>query len=401
MNDKNLKRILEKKDLSILITRIDHIGDTLLYTPALSALRKKYPDANITVLSRSLTHEVIRGNPDIDEIICYDEASGEFYNDVKSRRFDIILNFSAAVKDFIEAYKFGGRFRIAPLYKNMLVSQVVGRMLLHRAVLCEDDPNSYMKNPESTTLQHEVEQNEKVVSHLYVDPVGSPLVLPVFPEDKSFADDFIHNRIGIPGDGKIIALQISDRWFYEGHREEGTANLIRALTVEFPDFNILCLSSPGIESITEKVMEIVAQSCNCKIGEKEENIIIADMDKIKYFSFTGNTVDMKIHFASNIPLKKYAAILKRCEMLVTMHSGATHISAAVGLPSVVVFNPDYFEYFSYRERPWKVEYRAVKKKHNDDDFSKLQDEEKRRSIEGNIEDIVNACHSIGERGKGR
>ncbi|MCD4783901.1 MAG: hypothetical protein K8T10_08765 [Candidatus Eremiobacteraeota bacterium] len=393
MNEKNLKMILKKEDLSILIARIDHVGDTLLYTPALSALRMKYPDANITVLSSPLTHEVLRGNTDIDEIICYNEASGEFYDNIRSRKFDVILNFSAAVKDFIEAYKYGGRFRIAPLYKNMLVSQVVGRILLHRAIICEDDPGAYMNNPDSTTLLHEVEQNGKVVSHLYADPVDTSLVLPVFPEDESFADDFIHNKIKIPGDGKIIALQISDRWFYEGYREEGQANLIRELNSKFPDCTILCLSYPGVESIANKVMKSIAECFNCKIDEKKEEIKITGSDKTALFSFTSISAssNLKICFASNIPMKKYTSILKRCEMLVTMHSGATHISAAAGLPSVVVFNHDYFEYFSYRERPWKVEFRAVKKKHNDNDFHELQDKGKKRSVEGNIEDIINAC----------
>jgi len=418
MNNKNLKKILDKNNLSILVTRIDHIGDTLLYTPALSALRKKYPRANITVLSSSLTHEVLRGNADIDEIICYDEPSHEFYDEIKSRKFDVILNFSAAVKDFIEASKFGGNFRIAPVYKNMLVSQVIGRMLLHRAVVCEDDPGVYMKNPDKTTLLHEVEQNEKVVSHLYAEPTGSPLILPVFPEDESFADDLLFNKMGIPRNEKIIALQISDRWFYEGYREKGISNLIRALSDEFPGFYILCLSYPGIEPIVKKVMEITGYSWefvlmdslrDCPPRVEEEiasplnppsergeikssfNASQSEGEITSHISFTLKRENISIHFASNIPLKKYAAVLKRCELLVTMHSGATHISAAMGLPSVVVFNSDYFEYFSYREKPWKVEYRAVKKKHNDDDFMKLQDKEKERSVDGNIVDIIDAC----------
>ena len=56
---------------SILVFRPDHIGDVILTTPALQALRRGFPEAHIAVLIGSWARDILAGNPDIDEtIIC-------------------------------------------------------------------------------------------------------------------------------------------------------------------------------------------------------------------------------------------------------------------------------------------------------------------------------------------
>ena len=57
---------------SILVFRPDHIGDMLLSTPMLRALRLGFPSAHISVLSGSCSREILRNNPDVDEIIYCD-----------------------------------------------------------------------------------------------------------------------------------------------------------------------------------------------------------------------------------------------------------------------------------------------------------------------------------------
>jgi len=52
----------------ILVIPAQHIGDTLLATPAIRALRHHFPKAHITVLASPSGAIVLRGNPDIDEI---------------------------------------------------------------------------------------------------------------------------------------------------------------------------------------------------------------------------------------------------------------------------------------------------------------------------------------------
>ena len=54
----------------ILVVNMNYLGDALMTTPALAALRRALPDARIdTVAGAGGAVEVLRGNPDVDQII--------------------------------------------------------------------------------------------------------------------------------------------------------------------------------------------------------------------------------------------------------------------------------------------------------------------------------------------
>ncbi|MGE5602093.1 MAG: glycosyltransferase family 9 protein, partial [Nitrososphaerales archaeon] len=52
----------------ILLIRPDHLGDVLLLTPALHALRAALPGARLTLMVGPWSTQVMRGNPDVDAI---------------------------------------------------------------------------------------------------------------------------------------------------------------------------------------------------------------------------------------------------------------------------------------------------------------------------------------------
>jgi len=69
----------------ILITRTDRIGDLILTTPAIRAVRKYYPEAEIHLLINDYTKDLVLNNPNIDKLLVdgkyaldrdYDPSSG-------------------------------------------------------------------------------------------------------------------------------------------------------------------------------------------------------------------------------------------------------------------------------------------------------------------------------------
>jgi ADP-heptose:LPS heptosyltransferase len=57
--------------MKILLIRNDNIGDLVCTTPAIEALRKKYPDAKIDIVVNSYNYVAIDKNPFVDTIYCY------------------------------------------------------------------------------------------------------------------------------------------------------------------------------------------------------------------------------------------------------------------------------------------------------------------------------------------
>ena len=55
--------------MKILLVRLREIGDVVFTTPAIRALRQRFPDAHIAYLVEPRGGDVIRSNPHVDELI--------------------------------------------------------------------------------------------------------------------------------------------------------------------------------------------------------------------------------------------------------------------------------------------------------------------------------------------
>ncbi len=90
----------------ILVIRLYFIGDMLLSTPALAALRDTFPHASITVLLKKRARDVLVGNPDVDELIIYD-AVPRYHSPawtwrlgalLRRRRFDLAVDLTGDLR---------------------------------------------------------------------------------------------------------------------------------------------------------------------------------------------------------------------------------------------------------------------------------------------------------------
>jgi ADP-heptose:LPS heptosyltransferase len=84
----------------ILIIQLRQMGDVLLTTPAVRALRKRYPESHIAYLVEDVPGQVLQGNRNINELMIRDDKSGwkesiETLARVRRGRFDLVVDFLA------------------------------------------------------------------------------------------------------------------------------------------------------------------------------------------------------------------------------------------------------------------------------------------------------------------
>jgi ADP-heptose:LPS heptosyltransferase len=87
--------------MRILLLILLPIGDTLFTTPAIHALRKRYPDARITAFVYPTNAGILRSNPDIDELIFWPTRQSwpgfrhllSLFWGVRRSRFDLAVEF--------------------------------------------------------------------------------------------------------------------------------------------------------------------------------------------------------------------------------------------------------------------------------------------------------------------
>ena len=66
------------KELRILISRPDRLGDVVLSTPISREIKKKYPSSFVAMLVRSYAKDIYINNPNVDEIIIYPDKNENF-----------------------------------------------------------------------------------------------------------------------------------------------------------------------------------------------------------------------------------------------------------------------------------------------------------------------------------
>ena len=54
---------------NVLIIKLRYIGDVLLATPTVHAIKAARPDVRVTMMVNRGTEDVLSGNPDLDEIM--------------------------------------------------------------------------------------------------------------------------------------------------------------------------------------------------------------------------------------------------------------------------------------------------------------------------------------------
>ncbi len=301
----------------IIVFCLPGIGDAILFTPALTVLRRAFPAARIVVITMFQgTADILETNPDLDEV----------------RRFDF---FNAAKWDGLR-YVWGLRregfdLSIMPFPSNRreynVVNWLVGRRWraghrYHR----HNRRNFYflhnIRVNEAGTL-HNVEENLRLVravcDRFGVAVPDSPphLKLVLTAEDERYATEFLQSRqlAGAP----LIGLHTYSSTFKNMHRKcwpkENFVELIRRLGEQYPNARFLIFSGPTDRVVNQFIMQ---------------------------------QVDGRVRLVEENNLRRAVAILRRSHVFISNDSGLMHLAAAVDVPVVALFGPTDWR----RLHPW-------------------------------------------------
>jgi ADP-heptose:LPS heptosyltransferase len=112
-----------KKTKKILVIRNDKIGDFMLAWPALSLLKKQYPDSRVSVLVPSYTEPMAKLCPWIDEVVIDDHHKSllsdalALSQKLQKKNFDASISLFTETRTAIATFLSGIPCRIAPSTK--------------------------------------------------------------------------------------------------------------------------------------------------------------------------------------------------------------------------------------------------------------------------------------------
>ena len=298
---------------NILIIKLRYIGDVLLATPVLRALRERFPEARLTMAVNRGTEEVLAGNPDVQEVLVVEKGGLaeqlHFLREVRRRRFDAVIDLTDGDRAAILAGLSGAPLRIGfneeHRWRGLLYTTVahVGPSAVHR-----------------------IEHDLAALLPLGIEPKAGQPKLYLSREDDERAARLLE-EVGLVGaGGALVMFQPGARYWFKAWPAERFAALADRLTESF--------------------------GCRVVIGGSGQEQKLAE--EIRRQARSTPTV-----LAGRTPLRTYAAVLKRCALFVGSDNGPMHMAAALGVPVVALFGPSNPDEWGPRGPQSRVLYKGL------------------------------------------
>lgn len=287
----------------VLVVRLRSIGDTVLATPALFALRRFLPTAQIDILLESWVAPVLEGFREVDNVITVERGStrsrANAARRLRAERYDVAYNLHGGTTATLLMRAAGAKHRVG------YSSYQYRRLLNHVA-----PPATELWGQEKT---HSVEQQLALLGWTGVPVSDRPPTRLAVTEEAAAS---VAKRLGAAriNFARPIALIHPAAAF--DTKQWATSNFARvAEDLAARGFNPVAIAAPNENQV---VMELVENS------------------SARVTAFT------------DLSLPEVTALAARSRLFVGNDSGIAHIAAAVGAPSVVIFGSSNVAHW----RPW-------------------------------------------------
>lgn len=274
----------------ILIRSVNWIGDAILTTPAISALRKNFPMAEISILAKPYVSEIFKENPDIDDIILY-KKSGlierlRFIKKLREKRFDLAVlfqnAFEAALMTFLSRIPI--RLGYATDGRGFLLSPSIPVRI-------------------ETLKKHHLEYYVDLLREAGISAEKGPLVLRLKETERRWASEFLKEKIW-KEDARLVGINpgaaygSAKRWYSER------------------------FASIADRLIKEGIMVII-------FGGPGENHIVEDIKS--------RMTSTPIITSGNTSIRQLASLIERCSLFLSNDTGPMHMATALKVPVVGLF----------------------------------------------------------------
>jgi lipopolysaccharide heptosyltransferase II len=286
----------------VLLIRLDNLGDVLVTTPAMHAVRQSLPAAELTLLASSVGAQVGQLNPDLDDVIIYDapwmdpwsqlpqepEREQAMIARLAERRFDGAIIFTSYHQSALPA---------------AYLCYLAGIPL--RAAASIDGPGSLLttrhKHPER--MMHEVERGLDLVSALGMTTNETDLVLRVPDDARNELSNLLSAR---PIDPRkpLVVVHPGCSMPARTYPWEMYADVADEL-IEQLDVSVILTGAESERELVERV-----QACMSRAA---------------------------VAVAGDLSFPAFCGLMETADLTITNNTGPMHISAAVKTPVIALF----------------------------------------------------------------
>jgi predicted lipopolysaccharide heptosyltransferase III len=287
----------------VLVIRLRSIGDTVLTTPSLFALKRFLPQSQVDVLLEDWVAPLMDGFEYVDNVITLTPkniiARLRVAQKLRTGRYDVVYNLHGGTTATLLTAATGAKHRVG--YKSYQYSR------LHQHLA---PAPSVLWGREKT---HSVEQQLGLLGWTGVPVTDRPAsCLTITPEAKAAIDQRLQKQ-GIGTDDRFALIHPTAAFDTKQWAVDKFAKVA--------------------ETLFDCGMSIVGIT-----AEKESKVARALQEKSS----------RPVTTFTNLTLPELSALIARASLFVGNDSGVAHIAAAVGVPTVVIFGSSNVDHW----RPW-------------------------------------------------
>ncbi|HEX6543418.1 MAG TPA: glycosyltransferase family 9 protein [Ktedonobacterales bacterium] len=328
----------------VLAIRLDNLGDVLVTTPAIHAIRESLPDAHITLLASPVGAQVGRLDPDIDDVIVYEAP----WMDPWQR----LPQDSAREQRMIRQLR-NGHFDGAIMFTSYHQSPLPAAYLAYladiplRVAASIDGPGSLLttrhKHPDG--LMHEVERGLDLVGTVGMSTSDRDLVLRV-PNRARAKVRALPELAGIRAAPASTSSQ-------RGKKGRPDGQDAAPLVVVHPGCSMPARTYPW--EMYARVVDLLVEHTGAWVvltGAADER----EMVQRVYMAVRPALRRYVQPLAGRLSFPELCALIEMAHLTITNNTGPMHISAAVKTPVVALFaltNPPE------QWGPWGVAHRQL------------------------------------------
>jgi predicted lipopolysaccharide heptosyltransferase III len=296
--------------LRVLLVRLRQIGDVVFTTPAIRALRTRFPAAHVSYLVEPAAQPIVFGNPNIDEVIVAERGVGAqiaLIRRLRAARFDLVIDFHGGPRASILTWLSGARTRIG--------YQVAGRSWMY---------TTRVPRPRGLRPRHSVENQWDLLAPLDI-PAPTRERLPVEMAASPAARETVGARIaaaGVGGGTRLVIMHVSAGNPFRLWPEESFAEVAAALAAQ-EDLSVVVTSGPSDRDAAARVIA----KARSRLGSRSDRILNC----------------------GEFSLEELRALADRSALYIGGDSGPLHVAATSRVPIVALYGPT----LPARSAPWR------------------------------------------------
>lgn len=311
--------------MKILIVKLSAIGDVIHTLPALNALRRHYPTAEITWLVEETAADLVVGHRSLDRVLISRRKSWmrrlrrpgrrsalkemiRFLAELRDTRYDIVIDFQALLKSGILVWLARGDRKIG--FDRGMQHQEHSYLFLSERI------------PPVDMDVHALTRGLMLLDAIGISTARVDYDLPCSVPDQQRIDALL-KASGVDGIRPLVAVNPVALWETKLWVNERFAQLADRMVHEF-DVDVVFTGGPADRSTIAAIRHRMTEPS-------------ADL--------SGRTT-----------LKMLAALYRKSRLLVTTDTGPMHLAAAVDTPVVALFGPTA----PWRTGPFGRKHRVVR-----------------------------------------